>query len=286
MMKEILYNLSTKTLIKTIMYYKNSKYIPTSQYIKNNQKNQIFGEHDKERFFQENEFIKNKKLISISPGGYKGVYLLGVCMYIRDNFDMDNYIFTGSSAGAWNALLMTYKKDAAQMKHDIVDYSLQNSKTLYEIEMTMKSRLLQQSSTDDFDLRRLFVGVTTIHGYKANTTIFSGFNHLEDSIDCCIASSHIPLITGGFINKYDNKLSFDGGFSKYPYLNITQPVLHITPSMWNKKTTPNPIANIQDYTTLFSRDKFDFIEMYENGYQDAHNNRAYLKYVLDKEITE
>ena len=31
--------------------------------------------------------------------------------------------------------------------------------------------------------------------------------------------SHIPYITGNMIHMYDKQITFDGGFSSFPYLN-------------------------------------------------------------------
>lgn len=266
------------TFIKLKMTYRNSKYIHSNQYIQNNKDQLIFGENDREHILKQYDFIKDKKVISISPGGYKGVYILGTCMYIRKHFNLDNFIFSGASAGAWNALLLCYKKDPNVLKTKIVDYYLNRATSLNELETLMKAEILTNCLPDDFDLRRLFIGVTTIDQYKANTTIFSGFTGLEDAIDCCIASSHIPLITGGFINKYNNKITFDGGFSKYPYLNITKPVLHITPSMW--KPIQNNSIDLSEYTTLFSKNKLNFTELYNSGYADAEKNHERLYKIL------
>ena len=89
---------------------------------------------DKDEYINQNEFIQNKKIISISPGGYKGVYMLGICIYIKDNFNLDEFIFSGASAGAWNSLMLCCKKDVTFFKTDIVDYSIKNSKTIFELE--------------------------------------------------------------------------------------------------------------------------------------------------------
>jgi len=64
-----------------------------SQCIITNKNNLVYCEKDKELFLEDNNFIKNKKLISISPGGLKGFYELGVLSYIKDNYNMDDYIF-------------------------------------------------------------------------------------------------------------------------------------------------------------------------------------------------
>jgi hypothetical protein len=276
-------------LMKYIIHYgkKITKSIFSRQYIRHIDNHNTFSQYDKEKFLKENEFYRNKRVISISPGGYKGIYLLGTCMYMKENFNLDEFIFSGASAGAWNSLVMCYKKDASFIKKEVVDYSLKHAKTIIELESMMKDRIVKLCDPSDFDLNRLFIGVTTMYNYKANTTIFYGFTNLEDAANCCIASSHIPLVSGGILNKYRDMYTFDGGFSKHPYLNITTSILHLTPNIWiNKKPNDNIIKDLSEYTTLFSKSNFDFTELYESGYQHAHNNHAFLKYVLDCENYE
>jgi hypothetical protein len=97
------------------------------------------------------------------------------------------------------------------------------------------------------------------------------------------------MVTGGLTNIYQNFFSFDGGFSKYPYLNITKPVLHITPSIWKKndrndKNDKNKDRNLKitDYTTLFSKNNFIFIDMVDKGYRDAEENKDELDKIFLK----
>jgi Patatin-like phospholipase len=270
----------------------------TSKYIRNIKNKHTFLETDVASFISENAFLKNTRLISISPGGFKGFYVLGICKYIKQHYDLTNYIFSGASAGAWNSLLLCYKGDIETIQPKLLDAELQNTKSIETMEKLIKTRMLDNFVTEDFDLRRLFIGVTTVEtqdnttghrfsvrrGIHTNTTIFTGFHELEDALNCCIASSHIPLITGGFTNVYQNFLSYDGGFSNYPYLNITEPVLHISPNIWKKKTgssglpktTEGAGLTLSDYTTLFSKDKFHFHKLVEEGYADAEQNKETL----------
>jgi len=254
-----------------------NKYKLNSIHIRDIGNDSWYKEHEVDNYINNNKFIQNKKLISISPGGYKGFYVLGICKYIKDHYNLENYIFSGASAGAWNSLLLCFKRDMKEIQEQLVDNSIQNASSIFDMEQKLKSKLLNKYTIDDFDLRRLFIGVTTVNQYTYNTTIFSGFNSLEDTVNCCIASSHIPMVTGGLTNIYQNFFSFDGGFSKYPYLNITKPVLHITPIIWNKNdTNKNRKLRITDYTTLFSKNKFIFIDMVDKGYRDAHENKEEL----------
>ena len=229
--------------------------------------------------------MRDKKIITISPGGFKGFYMLGICKYVKENYDLSNYIFTGASAGSWNALLLCSTKTIQDIEDIVFDSRLQNTKSIYDLEMTMKTRILDKYTTEDFDLTRLFIGVTTVKDYTSDTTIFSGFENLEDALNCCVASSHIPLISGNLTTTYQNTLAFDGGFSKYPYLNTTASALHITPGMWGRKnitaTYSEEKMRLIDYTTLFSRGSFIFRDLISYGYNDTKKN----KHVLDAIFT-
>ena len=247
-----------------------------------NKNNLIYCEKDRELFLEDNNFIKGKKLISISPGGLKGFYELGILSFIKENYDMDNYIFSGASAGAWNALFMCYKNDTKKFIYGLLDFKLSQVKSIKQLEYFLKYNLLSNFNSDDFDLKRLFIGVTTIKQFRKKTNIFSDFNSLEDAINCCIASSHIPLVTGGLTNRYHNMYTFDGGFSNYPYLNFTENVLHITPSMWKSKDSfkdkiMKPFRFLNIIYELFTITKnHNYMELFDHGYEDAKVNKELL----------
>ena len=51
----------------------------------------------------------------------KGFYLFGISSYIKKNYKLDNYIFSGASAGAWNSLFMCFKKNPSELIHIIMN---------------------------------------------------------------------------------------------------------------------------------------------------------------------
>jgi hypothetical protein len=257
-----------------IQIYKKKQY---DTIIMTRRDNKTYDTDAVENFFLNNRVIQDKKIITISPGGYKGFYMMGIVHFLKKHYNLSNYVFSGASAGAWNSLLMSFKYDTAAFKYHIMDDSIQNAKSISEMEHRFKYKLLHYYNTDDFDLEKLFIGVTAIKDKKPYTVVYTQFETLEDAIDCCIASSHIPLLTGNFTHKYNNLLTFDGGFSKHPYLNISKPVIHITPSMWSHAKPPS-MKNIHDYTTLFSKDQYQFDEIFDKGYADSHKNKD----ILDK----
>jgi predicted patatin/cPLA2 family phospholipase len=197
--------------------------------------------------------------------------MMGTCAYMKDYFNVNSekYIYSGASAGAWNSLFMTFNKHSPSLVNTLVQNDIYKGLNLLQVESLMKERILTKYDTSDFDLDRLFIGVTTF----GQTNIYTDFNNLEDAIDCCIASSHIPFVSGGAINKYKNIYTFDGGFSNYPYLNVKKPALHISPGIWiNKKNKLD--------CSIFFTGKFDLEKLFEAGYEDARTNFKTLASVL------
>ena len=233
-----------------------------------------------------NPDLYGKKILSISPGGYKGFYVFGICKFIKETYVLSDYVFSGASAGAWNSLVLCSKNDIDTIQSKLLDPSLMKINSAQKLELTIKDRILQNYKTEDFELDRLFIGVTTIENYKSKTVIYNGFENLEDAINCCIASSHIPFLTGGLTNIYRKTFSFDGGFSRYPYLNTTVPILHIHPNLLNHFPQDKSMFNISDYTTMFSKNQFPFETMIQNGYLDAMRNKKYLDSIFEEKYIE
>lgn len=226
-------------------------------------------------FLNEYKYLENKQTISISPGGIQGFYLIGIIDFLKFNYNLDSFLFTGASAGAWSCLLMSYKGNI----QSIINLILKEIKSfkvnsLFEMQLYLKQLILRTYTIDDFDFTKTFIGVTVLKNLDFSTNLFFNFENLEDAIDCCIASSHIPFLTGGLVNKYNNAISFDGGFSNSPYLDINSTILNVNPNMWNKRTSD--ILNLEDILNNVA--ETDYYELYLNGYIDSQVN----KHDLDK----
>lgn len=229
-------------------------------------------------FKKKNKHLLNKKIISISPGGLKGFYLMGVINFIKQHYNLSNYIFTGASAGAWSSLFASYKYDSSDLASKILNLDFDKVSSIYEIQLLFKNKFIKLFNDNDFHLDRIFIGVTVLQGLKVTTTIFYNFKSLEDAVNCCIASSHIPFLTGGLIYKYNNEISFDGGFSNYPYLDLNNTVLKINPLIWDTTNQSSSVINYETLTEEISAEKFkeDFLK----GYNDTLNNKSILDSAL------
>jgi hypothetical protein len=233
--------------------------------------------------------LENKKLITISPGGTNGFYTFGIVDYLKKNFDLSNYVFSGASSGAWNALFLCYKGDPQYFVDNMLNSGINKVKSIQDIEYLIKDELLNNLNSEDFDFKSLYIGVTTFEKLKFKTTIYNDFEDLNDALDACIISSHIPFITGGLIKKYRNIISFDGGFRKHPYMDKLKPTLHVSHTMWKGK--PLYIGKNKEYIesenddildiALQRPDQFDAKDLYLKGFTDTKKNHLFLKKRLE-----
>lgn len=114
--------------------------------------------YENNELLKNNKFI-NKKVISISPGGLQGFYLVGIVNYIKDNYKLDNYIFTGASAGAWSSLLMSYKYDTNKIINCILEINKLDIQSIFDLQLNLKKKMLLSFRSNDFDLTNIFIGV-------------------------------------------------------------------------------------------------------------------------------
>lgn len=218
-----------------------------------------------------------EKMILSSPGGLRLSYMMGSVVFIKQNCNLSSFIFSGASAGAWCSLFLCYRHDLQSLLMKIFADLLpvRRQFTIFEEMMRMKDIILKHSSTDDYDLERLFVGVLRFDylGYQTITTIHCHFQDLEDAINCCVASSNIPFVTGKWNQTYQNEIVWDGGFSNYPYLNLFSPSLVLSPHLWKQQT-------IEQFTSMFSFQSLDFLANFWQGYNDAMIHRSVLSSFL------
>lgn len=226
---------------------------------------------DQCEIFNENIILKSKiydkKVLHIAPAGIYGFYNIGICKIIKERYNLENYIFNGASAGAWNSLFMVYKHNHSDLINFVINkLNEERNKSIKDIQIKMKNIILSNYSTDDFDFDKLFINVCVLENKKFINYVYTDFENLESAIDCCIASSNIPILTGDFFYKYKNKLSFDGIF--LPNINISckKHDFTIKKCIFGRK---------KFFISLFDK-KNDVLKLYNLGIEDTLNNIDYL----------
>jgi hypothetical protein len=209
--------------------------------------------------------ILNNDLIILTPAGANGFYNLGICYYLKKNYDLNKYIYSGASAGAWNSLFIVFKKDLKELINIILCDEIKTKKNLQEVQLELKKQILNKYTENDFELNKIFISVSVVDNLHFNNYIYSDFTSLEDAIDCCIASSNIPILTGNFILFYHNYLSFDGGFKKNSYFTFKIPYFNIEKTIWGRK-----------FEFLKPLSKINLNELIMDGFKDSEKNKDKL----------
>lgn len=229
-------------------------------------------------FIRTTKSYLNHNIISITPGGYKGFYTLGVCHYLKQNYNLNDFVFSGASAGAWNALFLSFHGDNSDFINDALNLPLSDKNNIQNLQFSIKNQLLLKYNSNDFDLKRLYIGVSRFNKYNFKPIIYNDFDSLEDAIDCCIASSHIPLITGGLTFKYRNKFSFDGGFAKNPFLTNNHSTILISPYIWESKV----MYDTNEFKLINKEPNINKLKyLYDIGYSDTLYNKNKLDSLIN-----
>ncbi len=217
-----------------------------------------------------------KNVISISPGGIKGFYYLGTLYYIKKNYDINKYDYLGASAGSWNSLFLCYKGDDDDMIQKLFEINF--DQPLAKCGKMVKDMFLNNYNTDDFYLERLNIGLTELGRYnkfKLRYTTYSSFIDLEDALDCCLASSHIPFIIGGGpFKRYKKKFSFDGGLKKDSYIKPKNSILHVSSNLWNN-------TKYMNMPGIRKKNNFNPKLLFKEGFNDAETNKKTLDNIFN-----
>lgn len=203
--------------------------------------------------------------IILAPGGYKGIYMIGICHYIKNHFNLSSKSCVGFSCGSFNALFMKLKPELDHKYLRLLfalNHRLSMSQMLSNVVSTVKTNFVYK----DFDLRQTKIGITTSSGLE----LFQDFDSIEDVTDCCRCSSFVPFITQNDVFLfYKNKLTLDGGVY-YKRLKKTKrkESLLVSSSMFGRYK--------DSLISGFRKPKCSYYQLYLYGYSDAQKNHAFL----------
>jgi hypothetical protein len=210
--------------------------------------------------------------IIISPGGYNGFYQLGLCHYIKNNFNYENKKILGFSSGAWASLFMCLKKEHSNECVQNIFKQIHNHCPLPKLPSIFK-KSIENYACSDFNIKNLHIGMTNVH--TKTLYVNNEFLNVKDCVNCCIGSSFVPYVTyKDLFYFYNNKCVFDGGFYYKKYIKKidTNNVLVLNYRIFR----PNYNKNGRLFVN-FKKPKRTLYELYLLGYNNARNNHDYLK---------
>jgi hypothetical protein len=204
--------------------------------------------------------------IIISPGGYKGIYMMGICHYIKNHFDIKSKKILGFSCGSFCALLMRIRPELDNTLLNLM-FSLDKPRESMPTFLNKVVHIVNNTfEYDDFDLSGTKIGITTSTGLKC----YDQFLTINELTLCCKCSSFIPFITHNeLLLFYKNKLTLDGGIYYKQLKPIKKETLVISSTMFGRYS--------KKITEGLKKPKCSYYQLYLNGYHDAKKNHDVLK---------
>lgn len=214
--------------------------------------------------------IRNPDIV-LSPGGLLGFYVLGICHYIKNNYNIDNKNIIGFSAGALNTIFLSLDKkyDILFLK-ELFKLNLHGTMPLPYILNKTIHLMNNMFNIDNFNMTNKYIAVTSDY------TRLDGYNkflNVTDMTKCCISSSFIPLITyRDIFYFYNGKCSLDGGLFYYKYKKQikSRKILWLNYKLFKRYNK----YNIPGYSLLCKN--YSIYELYRLGYNDAVKNKSIL----------
>jgi hypothetical protein len=210
--------------------------------------------------------------IVVAAGGRNGFYSLGICHYLRNNFDVTDKKSVGFSAGSWCSFILTMKKEL--INEFLNKIFLIDKNTKVNVMLDKVGQVFSGYSLDDFNTKNNWIAITNIT--KKKLCLYNEFISIEDCVRCCKSSSFIPLLTSKHtLSFYKNDLSFDGAIM-YKKFKKTLPntTLIISHKMFGRN------QHAQMYKEIYRKKNIEFYNSYITGYNDASKNHKYFKNYL------
>lgn len=229
-------------------------------------------------------YIKPKKYIYISPGGFLLPYLLGICHFIKNNYDINDYYYIGSSAGSWCATYLASNINLDNSEDYLFNkYSelFDDKKLIYrwhnigsflkdEFKYLIKENENKNIIPKFIKEKRVEISLSQYYNKKIHNYIIDDYDNIDELLNLCLLSSYIPLLSGKSLLRLNDKITFDGALSNMNFENRNI-ILNITNDMFNRNFYIKDVLGIG---------KYKIPELYLLGYLDSENNQNILDYYL------
>ncbi len=226
-------------------------------------------------------------------------YYIGIARYLQENYDLRNTSFAGCSAGCFPAIALSakicdgrfYNKVLLPSIKDIQKTNIQNglmfrdamlgSDWIKHLKKHVKTAIVESGNFDNIN-KKCSLLVTHVDTNNVKPEFIRKWDSVDDLIDCCITSSWIPVIFGGFFKQFRKGDCVDGGFSNIFSNNSRNPDynhnwLHIDLSTFGRFEN-DIFTTLHSFITLaFSANENYVLNLMNQGYIDAKNNDIYFK---------
>lgn len=208
--------------------------------------------------------------IVLAPGGLMGFYVLGICHFIKNNYDIKNKKIIGFSAGSLNTIFLSLNKHYDNIfLEELFKLNLHGTMPLPSI-LNKTIHLINTFHISHFDTTNNYIAVTTNYNKLEG---YNKFLNTSDMTKCGISSSFVPFITyRDIFYFYKGKSTVDGGLLYKKYKGQMKPNKHLILNYKMFKRYNN--YNIPGYGLL--NKNCSIYDLYILGYSDAFNHKSML----------
>lgn len=203
--------------------------------------------------------------VHFGTGALAGFYQIGIAKFLKENYNLDSYDFSGVSAGSYCATLLAFDFSPSEIDKVILTLikTADHEQNFWE---TVNSKI--SDTTENLQKKqknRLFIATTKLTPFPKRVFL-TNFTSFQETIGACKVSSHIPFLFGTPFIRYNGSLMCDGGaLGDRDLPPERHPVVKITPDFWGRE-----IENYYDWDTAHC------LKLYKQGYDDSKLNRDIL----------
>lgn len=225
--------------------------------------------------------------ITVSSGGFLGLYMLGVATHLKGCVDLSSSRIGGVSAGACVAGFLLSEESNEEWVRSVILPRICN-------DLTARPGLRQAwghvpdlirtllSDMPDLDATRGFVAVTRVSSHPpfVEREIKENFVGLEQYIDYAILSAFVPVLCGHIARSYGDHYYMDGALTSrvpIPTGHDACDNLFIHPGMFGREFSWRDCSNISPYRAY---------RLFALGRQDAQRHEAQLRGMFSASATE
>uniref|UniRef100_K3WDF3 PNPLA domain-containing protein n=1 Tax=Globisporangium ultimum (strain ATCC 200006 / CBS 805.95 / DAOM BR144) TaxID=431595 RepID=K3WDF3_GLOUD len=207
-------------------------------------------------------------IAQIGFGGCGGMYnyFLGVASILQvEEYDLENVIFSGVSAGCFPATILAlginakeffFKENIPLIEHAAACSYAGLGKWIPLVKKNMLA-MLPEDAYKKGD-QKLYFSVTEVPALKNH--VITTWESNEDMVDCMLSSGHVPLYTDSLVSSYRGKKFVDGGLTNnHPIVHPTAPhaMLQIWKWRWISPTWILVTTNADWATEMFRMGRED-----------------------------
>ena len=220
--------------------------------------------------------MKLYKYLYIAPGGFTMPYTLGICQFIKEHYNLNNYKFIGGSAGAWLSVYLA--SDMFFTDSLIKDYSeiFENKGIFYKWHNICPFLTEEFSRSIDntkfIKEKKVKISISNYQNKSIVNNLVDDYKNLDELLYLCSISSYIPVLSGISIPKRNNLITFDGYFTQ-PDFEHRKISLKISNSMFDRQFT---------FSDVIGKSKININELIHLGYYDCIIHKDYLDNIFTK----